>query len=262
KRGRGVACATPALKSSQKAGESVDIDPIIGNNNTVRLDRTAVHPGVFVEAISRTAFSPRLYEAAPAALSCRPVLQSRRAGCCCYPGNTLDQPCLVHVALRSCYSSTFRHHGSAGRGAGFSSRSTCSKTAPATSTPVVFSIPSSPGDEFTSITIGPSADSIRSTPATRRPSARAAASAVLRYSAGSLNELALPPRCRFDRNSPATACRFLAATTRPPSTTARMSAPRDSLMNFWIRMFSSSPWNASITELAACSVSASTTPIP
>src|SRR5207248_7617995 len=101
---------------------------------------------------------------------------------------------------------------------GLTSFSMCSITLAATSTPVAFEMPSSPGDEFTSITIGPAADSIRSTPATRSPSARAAARAVLRYSAGSLNELALPPRCRFDRNSPGTACRRIAATTSRPTT--------------------------------------------
>src|SRR5438309_1835448 len=54
----------------------------------------------------------------------------------------------------------------------------------------------------------------------------------------------------LERNSPATACRRIAATTRRPTTSARMSEPWASRMNFWIRMFWSSPWKASITHRA------------
>ena len=47
-------------------------------------------------------------------------------------------------------------------------------TAPATSTPVASSIPSSPGDALTSSTSGPRTERIRSTPATPSPSTPAA----------------------------------------------------------------------------------------
>src|SRR5262249_39752530 len=117
------------------------------------------------------------------------------------------------------------------RAAGDSSCSMCSMIAAATSMPVVFSIPSRPGEELTSMIIGPWADSIISTPATLRPRTRAAARAVLRYSCGRMILLAEPPRCRFERNSPATAWRFMAATTLRPTTRARMSAPLASRMN-------------------------------
>ena len=49
---------------------------------------------------------------------------------------------------------------------------------PATSTPVAVSMPSSPGEEFTSMTTGPRSARSRSTPATANPMTLAARMAV------------------------------------------------------------------------------------
>ncbi|MNC82625.1 hypothetical protein D3C75_1362070 [compost metagenome] len=67
---------------------------------------------------------------------------------------------------------------------------------------MVTSIPSSPGDEFTSITNGPWLERRMSTPATLKPITLAARIAVMRSSGVILIRLATPPRCRLERNSP------------------------------------------------------------
>ena len=64
-----------------------------------------------------------------------------------------------------------------------------------------------------------------------------------------------PPRWRFERNSPLAAWRFIEATTLPPTTTQRMSAPSASLMNSWTRMFALRSLKASMTDSAALAVS-------
>ena len=129
-------------------------------------------------------------------------------------------------------------------------------------TPVAPSMPSSPGEELTSSTSGPRLLRSRSTPATARPITAAARSAVS-VSAGVRRTIsALPPRCRLERNSPASAWRFIAATTFPPTTKQRMSAPRASATNSWTRKLAYRPRNASITLREAEGFSASTTPVP
>ena len=70
------------------------------------------------------------------------------------------------------------------------------------SIPVAFSIPSRPGDEFTSITIGPFAERNKSTPQKFKPMILAALTAVSRSSLVNLTTTAEPPRCKLERNSP------------------------------------------------------------
>ncbi|MNB84157.1 hypothetical protein D3C75_310070 [compost metagenome] len=101
-----------------------------------------------------------------------------------------------------------------------------------------------------------------STPATASPMTLAARKAVMRSSGVILIRLALPPRCRLERNSPGLAWRFIAAITLSPTTKQRMSAPPASLMYSWTMMFCLRPMNASITDSAAVAVSHSTTPMP
>ena len=135
-------------------------------------------------------------------------------------------------------------------------------TSPAMSLPVVDSMPSRPGEEFTSITSGPWLERRMSTPATFRPITRAARMAVERSSGVILIRLALPPRCRLERNSPGLAWRFMEAITRSPTTKQRMSAPPASWMYSCTMMSCLRPMNASITDSAALAVSHSTTPMP
>ena len=85
----------------------------------------------------------------------------------------------------------------------------------ATSVPVAFSTPSSPGELLTSITSGPPDDRSMSTPATFKPSAAAASTAVFRSASDSFTAEAVPPLCRLERNSPSMALRVMAATTLP-----------------------------------------------
>ena len=135
-------------------------------------------------------------------------------------------------------------------------------TLPATSTPVDISIPSRPGELLTSSTTGPWFERISRRRRRRgRPTwRRASRSALLR------GQLHLDSRCRRGGCSsgtrPGGAVRSIAATTRLPTTKARMSEPRDSLMNSWTRMSASSSRNAPITDSAALRVSARTTPLP
>src|SRR6056297_2765022 len=133
---------------------------------------------------------------------------------------------------------------------------------PATSLPVAVSMPSRPGEELTSITRGPWLERSRSTPATFRPMMRAALTAVERSSGVILIRLAVPPRCRLERNSPGLAWRLIEATTLSPTTKQRISAPPASLMYSWTMIDTSSPMKASRTLSAAFLVSQSTTPIP
>ena len=85
-----------------------------------------------------------------------------------------------------------------------------------------------------------------STPATRRPmicAARTRRALVRRRRAGPPRSL--PPRWTLLRNSSPCAARRIAATTRSPTTNARMSRPLLSATNFWMSTFC----------LALCSVS-------
>lgn len=67
---------------------------------------------------------------------------------------------------------------------------------------VAVSIPFSPGDEFTSITLSPLFEFNMSTPATFKPNCLASFVAIFFSSLVNLILDALPPRCRFDLNSP------------------------------------------------------------
>ena len=58
------------------------------------------------------------------------------------------------------------------------------------------------GDEFTSMIMGPFFDSSMSTPATRRPKGASGGQSGFAIFGRSLISVALPPRCRFERNSP------------------------------------------------------------
>src|SRR5690606_23048722 len=107
---------------------------------------------------------------------------------------------------------------------------------PAMSFPVACSIPSRPGEEFTSKINGPRAEGSISTPATVNPMARAAAIAVSLSVRVNLTTSAVPPRCKFERNSPSFAVLFMAPTTLPSTTKARMSVPLASLMYSWIKI--------------------------
>ncbi len=91
---------------------------------------------------------------------------------------------------------------------------------------------------------------------------RAARTAVARSSGVMRIRLAVPPRCRLERNSPGSAWRFMAAITLPPTTKQRMSAPPASLMYSCTITETFRPMKASITDSAALRVSASTTPMP
>ncbi len=130
------------------------------------------------------------------------------------------------------------------------------------STPVVFSMPSSPGEALTSITSGPRLARRISTPATSSPSVCAALIAISRSSGVILATVATPPRCRLERKSPSFAWRSMAATTSLPTTRQRISRPFASSIYSCTRIWALRPRKASITLSAACRVSASTTPIP
>lgn len=93
------------------------------------------------------------------------------------------------------------------------------------------SMPSRPGEELISRTLGPSWERIMSTPATRKPILLAALSAIWRSSAVILMGLAFPPQCKLDLNSPSSAWRCMVATTLLPTTKHRISFPLASLMN-------------------------------
>lgn len=133
---------------------------------------------------------------------------------------------------------------------------------PATSFPVAVSIPSIPGEEFTSSTSGPRSDRTISTPATFKPIAFAASTAVLRSFGVNFTISEVPPRWRLDLNSPALAFRIIAATTLLPMTKQRISAPPDSLINSCTRKNTLRPENAAMTLSAAFTVCANTTPLP
>ena len=109
---------------------------------------------------------------------------------------------------------------------------------------------------------GPRSERSMSTPATFKSRVLAAFTAVRRSDVLSLVASADPPLCRLDRNSPGAPVRFMAATTRSPTTNALTSVPPASLMNSCTRMFASSCRKASMTDSAAFRVSASTTPRP
>ena len=72
----------------------------------------------------------------------------------------------------------------------------------AISTPVAPSMPSNPGEEFTSITKGPLSDCNKSTPAIPNPNFLHALIAVALSSGVKLMREAVPPRCKLLLNSP------------------------------------------------------------
>ena len=123
-------------------------------------------------------------------------------------------------------------------------------------------MPSRPGDELTSITTGPLFARSISTPHMFKPMVLAASTAVFRSAGDKRTTLAEPPLCKFDLNSPGAAWRFIAATTLPPTTRQRMSAPPASFMYSCTSILALSPIKASIMASAAFSVSAKTTPMP
>src|SRR6056297_655867 len=128
--------------------------------------------------------------------------------------------------------------------------------------PVEVSIPSKPGEELTSSTLGPLSERRRSTPAMLRSNTRAARIAVSRSARVMRTDLAEPPRCRLERKSPSAPVRFIEATTLLPMTRQRISSPAASLTKSCTRKFALSPRKASITDSAAFFVSARTTPLP
>ena len=71
-----------------------------------------------------------------------------------------------------------------------------------------------------------------------------------------------PPRCRFERNSPALAVRRMTATTRLPTTMARMSRPFDSRMYSCRTMSCPIAHSVSSSDATACGVSAIMVPMP
>lgn len=102
----------------------------------------------------------------------------------------------------------------------------------ATSLPVTFSMPSKPGEELISRSSGPLFEGTISTPATCSPWALVAATARLMVSLSGVIGTAVPPKCRFERNSPCVAaCRSMAATHLSPTIIKRQSLPADSEMN-------------------------------
>ena len=139
---------------------------------------------------------------------------------------------------------------------------TKSTIAPAMSSSLAASMPSSPGEELTSITIGPLSLSSMSTPATFSPMIWADWTATRWYSSSSSTASVVPPRCTFERNSSPWAVRRIAATTRSPRTKARMSRPLLSAMKRWIRTCCRVLCRVSITASATLVSGARITPMP
>ena len=102
-----------------------------------------------------------------------------------------------------------------------------------------------------------------STPATRRPMIWAARTAVRSYSSGRASTGSTePPRCTLDRNSSPCAIRRIAATTRSPTTSARMSRPLLSATNRWISTFCFVLCSVSMIASATLRSGARITPMP
>ena len=112
------------------------------------------------------------------------------------------------------------------------------------------------------MTSGPSLPSSMSTPATFRPMICAERTATCSYSGESSTGSTVPPRCTFDRNSSPVATRRMAATTRSPTTRARMSRPRLSAMNRWISTFCFVECSVSMIASATFTSGARITPMP
>src|SRR6185295_5637647 len=127
---------------------------------------------------------------------------------------------------------------------------------------VASSSPSNPGEALTSMTMGPSADSRMSTPASWRPAADAAFTATRSYALASLTGSPVPPRWMLDRNSPSAPMRRIAARTSPSITSARMSLPFDSAMKRWIMMSSPRLQIVSSIDSTDALLSAKITPVP
>lgn len=129
---------------------------------------------------------------------------------------------------------------------------------------VIFSIPK-PGLALTSSTSGPRLERIKSTPATVRPIALAARKHIRRSVSVKRIGVPSPPLWRLERKSSSRLWRFILATTRLPTTKARISTPADSRINSCKRIFVPSSlvrYSAWSTDFAAFFVSASTTPLP
>ncbi len=124
--------------------------------------------------------------------------------------------------------------------------------------------PRGPGEEFTSIDHRPVIGAQHIHPRDIEPKIlRAARIAIERSSGVILTGSAVPPRWRLERNSPGLPLRFIAATTLPPITSARMSCPLASLMNSCTRMLhvgAAERLDHRFGRLG--SVSPSTTPMP
>ncbi len=86
--------------------------------------------------------------------------------------------------------------------------------------------------------------------------------AACSYSGVSVTCSTVPPRCTFDRNSSPDAVRRMAATTRSPTTSARMSLPRLSEMKLWISTFCLVECSVSTIDSATLASGARITPMP
>jgi len=121
--------------------------------------------------------------------------------------------------------------------------------------PEVFSMPSNPGVLFISKTNGPFFDCRISTP--QKPKFIAFAAFMAIFSSVGESEIVseVPPRCRLLRKSPLLHLRFIAATTTPSTTMARMSAPFASSIYSWSRNFTPAAFKVSIVASAFCGLS-------
>ncbi len=90
----------------------------------------------------------------------------------------------------------------------------------------------------------------------------AARTAVSAYSGESSTRSTVPPRCTLERNSSPWARRRIAATTRSPTTSARMSVPLDSSTNRWMSTCWLVPCSVSMIASATFLVGARITPMP
>ena len=120
-------------------------------------------------------------------------------------------------------------------------------------------------EAFTSRTSGPRPERIRSTPAIWSPIALAALTAMRCSSAVNLILVPSPPLWRLLRKSSSRDWRFILATTREPTTKARISVPADSF-NVFLKKDVCAVFVVKVESLecrfSSFLVSASTTPLP
>ena len=112
------------------------------------------------------------------------------------------------------------------------------------------------------MTCGPSLPSSMSTPATRSPMIWADRTAASSKAGSSWTASTEPPRWTLERNSSPCATRRIAATTRSPTTRARMSRPLLSLTKRWISTFCLVLWRVSMIASATLRSGARITPMP